>query len=133
MAPGNRVVLGTLETATRLNDLPRGQRVHINACGGTTTPTYWMEKLGDRDPDTRVRAAQALGEMRERAAVGALVRALKDGDRNVRLAAVQALGRIGPLAVAAAPALRQVLTEGDARLRDEAGRSLEKIGAVGQK
>lgn len=133
LAPGDRVVLGTLESETRLEDPLRGKRVLINACGGTTTPVYWIEKLRDRDPDTRIRAAQALGEMRDRTAVGALIRGLKDGDRNVRLAVVRALARMGPRANAAGPALRQMRTEDDAHLHEEVGRALEKIGATSQK
>ena len=132
-APHDRTALDALDNVARPDDRPRSKRVLINACGGTTTPGYWIEQLKDRDPDTRVRAAQALGEMRDRTAVAALARALKDGDQNVRLAAVRALGRIGPRANAAAPALRHVLTENDAHLREEAGWALEKIGAASQK
>jgi len=114
-------------------DRPQGERVLRNACAGITGPGYWIEKLSDRDPDTRARAAQALGEMRDRTAVPALVQALRDANPNVRIAAVRALGRLGPGASAATPVLRQMLAEEDRRLRDEVSRSLEKIAPASPK
>jgi hypothetical protein len=66
----------------------------MNACAGKTTPGYRIERLRDRDPDTRVRAAQALEEMRDRTAAPALLHALRDTNPNVRVAVVQALGGI---------------------------------------
>ncbi len=99
----------------------------LNACAGKTKPDYWIGKLKDGDPKTRSTAARALGEMREEAAVSALIQALKDTDPRVRLSVVQALGRIGPRAQAAVPALKAMQTDGDPRVREELTRSLEKI------
>ncbi len=100
---------------------------------GKSTPAYWVDNLRRGDPDTRVLAAQALGEMRDRTVVSALTHSLKDPVRRVRIAAVRALGRIGPGARAAAPILREMLAGKDEGLRDEASRSLEKIEASIQK
>lgn len=121
--------LGTAEVEHRPQDVRR----LMNACAGKTTPSYWIEKLRDRDPDTRVRAAQALGETRDRTAVPALVHALNDANQDVRVAAVRALGRIGPGASRAVPALRAMLAENDERLRGEVSRSLEEITLADRK
>jgi HEAT repeat protein len=102
-------------------------RVLMNACAGKTAPDYWIEKLKDRDPDARVRAAQALGETRDSAVVPLLVHGLKDPNLDVRLAVIQALGRIGPGASGAVPALKEMLAEKNGRLRDAVSRSLENI------
>jgi len=125
--------LGAARGETRPDDRPQSKRVLMNACAGKTTPGYWIEQLRDRDPDARARAARALGEMRDRTAVAALVQALGDANQNVRIAAVQALGRLGPGATAATPVLRQMLAEEDRRLRDEVSRSLEKIAPASPK
>jgi HEAT repeat protein len=57
--------------------------------------------LGDTDPDLRQAAAEALGRLGQRRAEPGLVRALRDADANVRLAAERALEAI---AVARMPA-----------------------------
>ena len=128
-----RTSLDTPGSQAPTEDRPQGRRVRMNACAGKTALGYWIEKPRDEDPNTRVLAAQALGDMKDRTAVPALIRALKDTNQSVRVAAVQALGRIGPGASAAAPVLRQMLGEQDGLLRDEVSRSLEKIASKSQK
>ncbi len=100
----------------------------LNACAGKPEPGYWIERLGAPDARTRSLAASALGEMRATAAVPALIRALEDGNARVRLAVVEALGRIGPGAKAAVPALTRALSDGDAEIRATAQRTLDRIG-----
>lgn len=99
----------------------------MNACAGANSPSYWTKKLQAEDPHTRATAAQALGEFREEAVVPALVRALNDQDREVRLAVVKALGRIGPRARAAAPALTRMRADADPELRAEVAGTLRKL------
>lgn len=100
----------------------------LNACAGKPESGYWIERLTAPDPRTRSLAASALGEMRAKTAVRALIRALDDGDARVRRAAVDALGRIGPDAKAAVPALTRVLSDDDAAIRATAQRTLDRIG-----
>ena len=58
--------------------------------------------LGDADKNVRWRAAEALGEIKNAAAVPALVAALGDADADVRRNAASALRAIGtPEALAA--------------------------------
>ena len=65
-----------------------------------------------------------------RAAVPALIEALKDERWDVRRAAATALGRIGPDAVAAVPALNEVLSlNRDENVRRAAAAALKRIGA----
>jgi HEAT repeat protein len=101
----------------------------LNACAGKPEPDYWIKRLTAPDPRTRSLAANALGEMRARTAVAALIRALEDGDAHVRRAVVEALGRIGPDAKAAVSALTRALSDDDPEVRAKARHTLERIGA----
>lgn len=99
----------------------------LNACGPPARPDYWMKKLTDEDPGLRAMAARALGEIRDRGAIPALIGALRDRSPEVRIAAAQALGRFGPDASLAVPALKQLAADSDRRLAGEAERALERI------
>ena len=81
--------------------------------------------LRDDHAEVRDRAAWALGELEEPAAVPALVRALGDSDAAVREKAAWALGEIEePSAV---PALTAALKDGDLKLRRMAAWALGEI------
>lgn len=88
---------------------------------------YWTKGLKHNNPQFRALAAKALGEMRDATATPALVEALKDVSEDVRLSAVQALGRIGPGATAAIPALLEALNDTRPDIRSEITSALEKI------
>jgi HEAT repeat protein/lysophospholipase L1-like esterase len=79
----------------------------------------------------RWRAAQALGRIGESAttsAAPALVRALDDGEDNVRLASVRALARMrADAGLVRAPLLR-TLADPDSRVRAAAARALRRLG-----
>ncbi len=66
----------------------------LNACAGTSQPGYWLRQLEAVDPSARAKAARALGEMGDAAAVPALMEALKDPDPEVRRAAARALEKV---------------------------------------
>jgi HEAT repeat protein len=68
--------------------------------------TVWLGRLRDPDPSTRLAAQAALVNI-GKPAVGGLIKALKDDQAEVRLAAVLALNDIGLDAWDAVPALRQ--------------------------
>ncbi len=55
-----------------------------------------IKKLEDKNPETRVNAAQALGRVGDRRAVDSLTKALRDKDSDVREAAAWALEKIEP-------------------------------------
>ena len=99
----------------------------MNACAGANRPSYWIRKLKAEDPHTRATAAQALGEFQKDAVVPALIRALNDKDREVRLAVVKALGRIGPRAKGAVPALTRMRQDADPEMRSEVAGALKQI------
>ncbi|MDH3473945.1 MAG: HEAT repeat domain-containing protein, partial [Rhodospirillales bacterium] len=87
--------------------------------------------LSDPRKYTRILAAKAVGRFGEDAAAavadleGLLVR---ERDADVRRAAIEALGRIGPAAQSAAPSVARDLESGDRRLRTAAEQALAKIG-----
>jgi serine/threonine-protein kinase len=87
--------------------------------------------LGQGDPASRWRAAQALGSRRGEAApaVPALVGALADRNSEVRWRCAEALGLIGPAAAGAVPALAGLLSDSDPLVRTEATKALGLIGA----
>jgi HEAT repeat protein len=75
--------------------------------------------LGDPAKPARLRAAALLGSLGAPGAP-ALIRALKDADRDVRIAAADGLGRIGPGAKAAVSALAEAVAKdpsGTVRMR----------------
>ena len=76
-----------------LNVLNSALRVLVAA--GRTVVEPLMEMLSDTEPNLRMHAALALGELRAEEAAPALVSALEDADENVRFHAIEALGRIG--------------------------------------
>jgi HEAT repeat protein len=91
--------------------------------------------LSDRGYRTRITAAEALWSLKsDPQAISALLAALADADRhdhpnpaNARYMAARALGRIGPPARAAAPALRHLLDEEDDFLRATAEAALKAV------
>jgi HEAT repeat protein len=107
---------------------PRSARACGQDAGSAAAAlAYWTARLGDPDPAIRALAAGALGETRSMAAVTPLGRALDDPDPAVRLAALRGLARVGPLARAAAPAVRRLVQSGPPDLREEAERTLARL------
>jgi hypothetical protein len=103
--------------------------LRLNACAGDAGQvSYWARVLSRGDLEQRLRAARALGESRSAAAVPPLLEALKDGSVELRLVAIQALGRIGREARAGAPALTEALRDGHPDIRSEARKALERMG-----
>jgi HEAT repeat protein len=70
---------------------------------------------------------QPLLEQKE--AIASLLTALRDPAAEVRLAAAEALGKIGDTSVM--PALTQALQDPDSHVRASAARSMGEIGAKG--
>jgi HEAT repeat protein len=86
-----------------------------------------LAKLNDGKPPERSRAAQTLGMLGPKVAteaLPALIRALRDDDDEVRKGAVISLMQFGN---AAAPALRQALSDRCPAIRRDAERALERI------
>ena len=85
---------------------------------------YLSKQLKEPDADTRMRAAQILGENREPRAVEPLSAALSDPDAGVRQKAAEALGRLG------APSLKYLVTalsDPDVHVRQLATKALGQI------
>jgi HEAT repeat protein len=102
-----RHLLGTLQRDHQdLNVLNSALRVLIGSGRAVVEPLVAM--LSDEQPNLRMHAALALGELRADEAAPGLMRLLDDPDENVRFHAIEALGRIGaaesidPLATIAA-------------------------------
>ena len=83
--------------------------------------------------DHSIESAQALSEIGPpaKAAVTALVEALKSADPEMRMQAVEALGKIG-LAEGAVPALEKALRDEDVDVRVETKRALKRIKSSSQ-
>lgn len=86
-----------------------------------------IETLGDADPDTRICAAMALGEMRAAEAAPALVEQLESRNGLLARCAADALEKIGPEAV---PPLIEALEHPRSRVRMWAARALGRIGST---
>jgi hypothetical protein len=87
-----------------------------------------MQKVvvGDQDPVQRARAAQALGEFLDPHALPALKKAASsDGDADVRISAVRALGRLN--AVAGNDTLISALSDSEAGVRRAALEQLPRV------
>jgi HEAT repeat protein len=90
----------------------------------------WAADLASPDPTDRKKAARELGHIgaADKAAVPALVGALKDKDAGVRETAVLALLAIGPPAAKAAPALTEVRDRDPVpKVRQEAGKAVDRV------
>jgi HEAT repeat protein len=86
--------------------------------------------LEDGDPD-QVRTSAILGLRQSKGeAVPALIRALEDKDPDMRIAAVEVLGWIGPEVAEAVPVLIRVLEDdADPRVRESAAYELGYMGS----
>lgn len=105
-----RHLLATLERDHHdLNVLNSALRVLIAA--GRTVVAPLVALLASGEPNVRMHASLALGELRSVEAVPALIAALDDVNENVRFHAIEALGRIG--ASDAVDALARVATSGN--------------------
>ena len=87
--------------------------------------------LADRDVYVRTQAATSLGKFGpdSKAAVSALISALRDPTKEVRVAAAYALAEIGPAAREAAKALKQMTKEKEGDVRTAATIALRAVEA----
>lgn len=74
--------------------LRNGSMEILRSMGEKATPLL-VRLLGDPDWEARLFAANLLGDIKARDVIGALVAALDDAEVNVRIASVEALGKIG--------------------------------------
>lgn len=81
-----------------------------------------LAALKDKEPKTRIEAAQQLSKMCDQRAVGPLIAALKDEDPLVRVAVVEALGHLGDRA--AIEPLIEAVQDQDWRVMMALGRAL---------
>jgi HEAT repeat protein len=90
---------------------------------------YWLEALGDSQPEIRTRAVRALSNVGPEipAVVEALSESLSDPEPGVRSQAALALLKFGPGAKAAIPALTAAQNDSDEGVRSLITRALEKI------
>jgi hypothetical protein len=90
---------------------------------------WWtLRQLKSEDANTRQKAAEKLGDSRERRAIEPLLRTLADENHDVRRATVYALGKIGD--TRAIEPLSVIAMEENNSLRDDAIVALANIGSV---
>jgi HEAT repeat protein len=99
---------------------------------GGRTASYWAEVLQRPDPDVGLRrkAAVKLGPLTllDKAALPALLRALKDDDAEVRMAAARSLGVYsGSKAAEVVPALRELDGDKDPKVREAAAKAIASL------
>ncbi len=85
--------------------------------------SFWVRQLRGPDAAGRQEAVQALGAIGVDS-VPALIAALNDPSPDIRAAATDALGRVGPAAKAALPALTATLKDTDKAVRQHAAFAL---------
>ncbi len=138
---GNRAVIGPMMAALGEAGMPRARL--LEALGHfEPEPDGWVEALvtasHDPDPEVRETAAEQLERRAETPGGGAgwperTLHLLDDVDRDVRWAAVEAMGEAGGDARAAVPALvRIVASPEEASLREAAAEALGEIGAAAE-
>ncbi|MEP7339924.1 MAG: HEAT repeat domain-containing protein [Acidobacteriota bacterium] len=103
----------------------------LGQSGSETVPILVEVLVKDPHPQVREFAAIAISRMGPdaKAAVPALIDALKDLAIGVRSWSAQALGMIGPEAKAALPALKELSSDDNQELRSIAERALQQIKA----
>lgn len=105
----------------------RGAAVYVlGEVGAVAQRSAVMERLADREPDVRAKAARALGKMAAENALFPLLGLLEDPAWLVRMQALRALGGIGDDSVSVAVARR--LNDASWRVRQEAAATLSRLG-----
>ena len=110
----------------------------LTGCGKTYPPTsggrtasYWAEVLRQPDVELRRKAAVKLGVLvlKDKAALPALMDALRDSDPEVRSGAARSLGvYTGPRGREVLPALRELeQRDADASVREAAGEAIKRL------
>jgi HEAT repeat protein len=114
----------TLGKMAPLDDVENGKQVEHGAVAGLAL------LMSDRDPDLRLRVAEALADFGKAAgdAVPALAVAASRGDDEARIAAAHAIQVIGGNPGVAVPALVTGLDNTNVRLRRAAAEALAKYG-----
>lgn len=117
------------EALQRLGDADPEQRVRaVLALEGESEGLAALVRAIERDPDPRVRAAATVGleESEEFAAVQALVGALDDPNPEVVVEVIDSLEFAGDASVV--PSLEPLLAHGDARVRKAAADAIRLLG-----
>jgi HEAT repeat protein len=104
----------------------------VTGCGAKqefTTADMIRTLKEHKDPDMRGWAARELGRLPggDAAGVQPLTEALRDPDKNVRMAAAYALADLGPAAAPAVPALHKARQDEAVLVRDAAAYALKQI------
>ncbi len=105
----------------------RNASVEILVSLGRQAVSSLLAELRCEDHDVRKFVLDILGEIRDPAATGPMVKALDDADKNVRAAAAENLGKIG--SATAVPALLDTLRHSDLLFRFTVLQALGQIGA----
>lgn len=86
---------------------------------------YFIRMLSDDDENSRWKAAESLGRMKDPGAVEPLIDTLWDDDSRVRLKAAWALGQIGD--IRAIPALRRLYRMEKEGVQEIVAEAIEEI------
>jgi HEAT repeat protein len=121
------------EGLTNINPEVRGFATYYgwNYLGTNAAPAipYIVERLNDPDDTERLRTVLTLKHLsiEPQLTVPAFVKCFGDSNKFVRLAAAEGLAEFGTNAVAAEPALRALIDDPDAEVREQVKITLRKI------
>jgi HEAT repeat protein len=129
-------IQAAIEKATALLDDPcwEVRRNAADALGGIGKPTpesvaALRRCLADDDPAVRIAAVTALTTvLPKKDSVPLAARLLRDPNPGVRVLAAELLGRIGPAAREAIPALKEALGDCEYRVRIAAAKAIGQMG-----
>jgi HEAT repeat protein/type 1 glutamine amidotransferase len=127
---GIQFALGDLKVDTRPNPGPATARPAT--VRSHKSVAAWTAQLNDANPEARVEAVIALGDLGRKSstALPAVVRLLKDDAPDVRFFAATALGRLGAVAV---PSVTGLLRDTNATVRAAAAQALGRVGPAARR
>jgi HEAT repeat protein len=101
------------------------QETSESGISGEERLEYFIRMLSDDDENSRWKAAESLGRMRDPGAVEPLIDTLWDDDSRVRLKAAWALGQIGD--IRAIPSLRRLYRMEKEGVQEIVAEAIEEI------
>lgn len=121
------ILLKILTSPAETNDVRGAAAVAVGIMGVTEAIPPLLEILSSGSPELSYPAIVALGELKSPEVVSLLIGLLDSDKRSIRIAATEALQKIGKDAVSAAPKLRQLAEAGSEAERSAALTALSQI------
>lgn len=121
------LILKIMTSPSEANDLRAASAVATGVMGVTQAVRPLLDIVNSSSTEISYSAIVALGELRAREAVPSLIKHLNSNKQSVRIAAAEALRKIGKDAISAVPRLRQLAEEGTEAEQLAANAALSQI------